>query len=81
MAITIRDQGAGMDEATQTRAFEQFYRSDAARRAGARWQPGGGLYAANGLMRAMGGRARSAFRRRAEVRLHVPAEPSDEGAE
>jgi signal transduction histidine kinase len=82
MAITIRDHGAGMDEATQTRAFEQFYRSDAARRL-APDGSGVGLYAANGLMQAMGGRIEITSRvgEGTEVRLQVPAEPSDEGAE
>jgi signal transduction histidine kinase len=43
-----------MDQETQRRAFEQFYRSDVARRL----VPDGsgvGLYAASGLIRAMGG--------------------------
>ena len=55
LAITIRDRGAGMDTATREHAFEQFYRSDAARRL-APDGSGVGLYAASGLMRAMGGR-------------------------
>lgn len=82
MAITIRDHGAGMDEATQRQAFEQFYRSDAARRL-APDGSGVGLYAANGLMQAMGGRIdiRSRVGDGTEVRLHVPAEPSDEGSD
>src|SRR5918999_718561 len=53
--ITIRDRGAGMDAVTREHAFEQFYRSDAARRL-APDGSGVGLYAASGLMRAMGGR-------------------------
>jgi len=54
LAITIRDNGIGMDEATRKRAFEQFYRSGDARRL-APDGSGVGLYAANGLMTAMGG--------------------------
>ena len=52
--INIRDDGMGMDPETMRRSFEQFYRSDHARRL----VPDGsgvGLYAAHGLMRAMGG--------------------------
>jgi signal transduction histidine kinase len=82
LAISIRDRGAGMDSATQERAFEQFYRSDAARRL-APDGSGVGLYAASGLMRAMGGRIemRSDVGEGTAVTLHVPAEPSDEGAD
>jgi signal transduction histidine kinase len=52
--IAVRDEGAGMDEATQAHAFEQFFRSDDARRL-APDGSGIGLYAARGLMEAMGG--------------------------
>jgi len=82
LAITIRDRGAGMDAATLERAFEQFYRAEAARRL-APDGSGVGLYAANGLMRAMGGRieVESDVGGGTAVRLHVPAEPSDEGSD
>jgi signal transduction histidine kinase len=82
LAITIRDRGAGMDTATRERAFEQFYRSDAARRL-APDGSGVGLYAANGLMKAMGGRIEVASHlgEGTAVTLHVPAEPSDGGAD
>jgi signal transduction histidine kinase len=82
LAVTIQDRGAGMDTTTRERAFEQFYRSDAARRL-APDGSGVGLYAASGLMRAMGGRIEitSDVGEGTAVTLHVPAEPSDGGAE
>ena len=82
LEITVRDHGAGMDPATQERAFEQFFRSDAARRL-APDGSGVGLYAASGLMRAMGGRIEleSDVGGGTAVRLHVPAEPSHTGAD
>ena len=52
--IRIRDEGSGMDEDSQRRAFEQFYRSETARRL-APDGSGVGLYAARGLVEAMGG--------------------------
>jgi signal transduction histidine kinase len=52
--IEVSDEGAGMDDATSEHAFEQFYRSSDARRL-APDGSGVGLYAARGLMRAMGG--------------------------
>jgi two-component system sensor histidine kinase KdpD len=52
--IAVSDQGAGMDAATAERAFEQFFRSADARRL-APDGSGVGLYAARGLVRAMGG--------------------------
>jgi signal transduction histidine kinase len=54
LAITITDQGTGMDEETRRRAFEQFYRSDEARSL-APDGSGIGLFAVQGLMTAMGG--------------------------
>lgn len=56
-AISVRDGGPGMDEMTIGRAFEQFFRADEARRL----VPDGsgiGLYAARGLVEAMGGEIR-----------------------
>lgn len=50
----VRDHGVGMDAETRRRAFEQFFRSDVARK----MAPDGsgiGLFAAFGLIRAMGG--------------------------
>ena len=52
--LDITDEGAGMDEITRARAFDQFFRSADARRL-APDGSGVGLYAARGLMRAMGG--------------------------
>jgi len=52
--ISISDEGPGMDATTAERAFEQFFRADHARRL----VPDGsgiGLYAARGLIEAMGG--------------------------
>jgi signal transduction histidine kinase len=77
LAVRIRDRGAGMDAATREHAFEQFYRSDAARRL-APDGSGVGLYAASGLMRVMGGRIEitSHVGEGTAVTLHIPAEPS-----
>lgn len=80
LAITVRDQGAGMDEATREQAFEQFYRSDQARKL-APDGSGVGLYAARGLMEAMGGSIEidSQLGRGTEIKLSVPAESSSSG--
>jgi len=52
--IAVTDEGAGMNTETREKAFEQFYRAADARRL-APDGSGVGLYAARGLMRAMGG--------------------------
>lgn len=83
LAVTIRDEGTGMDEEAQRHAFEQFYRApDASRHA-----PDGsgiGLYAARGLVEAMGGRItlESRLGRGTSVRVELPAEsvPSSDDA-
>ena len=80
LAITVRDSGIGMDEATRERAFEQFYRSRDARR----MVPDGsgvGLYAASGLMAAMGGSLGidTELGRGSAFKMRVPAEPSATG--
>ena len=54
LAIEVRDNGTGMDDETRERAFDQFYRSGEARRL-APDGSGVGLYAARGLVEAMGG--------------------------
>jgi signal transduction histidine kinase len=78
-AISVTDAGAGMDSATAHRAFDQFFRSDDARRL-APDGSGIGLYAARGLMQAMGGSAalESTLGQGTTVRLELPAEPIEE---
>jgi signal transduction histidine kinase len=78
LAITIRDAGPGMDEATRKHAFDQFFRSDQARRM-APDGSGVGLYAARGLMEAMGGsiEVASVLGTGTSVTLRIPAEPSE----
>ena len=80
LAIAITDQGGGMDEETRMRAFEQFYRSPLARRI-APDGSGIGLFAARGLMRAMGGDVSIDSRVGAgsTVTLTLPAEPAEHG--
>jgi len=77
--IAITDQGVGMDTTTRASAFEQFFRSDDARRL----VPDGsgiGLYAARGLVEAMGGGISidSEPKVGTTVRLTLPAETTDE---
>jgi signal transduction histidine kinase len=80
LAISVRDRGTGMDDETRQRAFEQFYRSDQARRL-APDGSGVGLYAARGLMQAMGGalEVSSELGGGTTMTLLVPAEVSDAG--
>lgn len=80
-SISISDDGPGMDDATTNRAFDQFFRADAARRL-APDGSGIGLYAARGLMEAMGGSVSlaSALGQGTTVSLELPAEPVDEPA-
>jgi signal transduction histidine kinase len=82
LAITVRDHGAGMDEDTSKRAFEQFFRSADARRL-APDGSGVGLYAARGLMDAMGGSitAGAALGIGTTITIRIPAEPSAPSAE
>jgi signal transduction histidine kinase len=54
LAVSVVDEGAGMDAQTLAHAFDQFYRSSQARRL-APDGSGVGLFAARGLVEAMGG--------------------------
>ena len=81
LRIAVTDQGGGMDDETRERAFEQFYRSPEARR----MAPDGsgiGLYAAKGLMTAMGGGLEIESRPGVGTTVEVvlPAEPADGGS-
>ena len=82
LSIAVRDHGAGIDDATREHAFEQFFRSPQARRL-APDGSGVGLYAAHGLMAAMGGRIaiESRHGEGSVLTLHVPAERSGDAAE
>jgi signal transduction histidine kinase len=73
--VEVSDEGAGMDRATLARAFEQFYRSADAQRL-APDGSGVGLYAARGLVRAMGGDMEldSSLGAGTTVRILLPAE-------
>ena len=75
--VTVTDQGSGMDEETAARAFDQFYRAAQARKL-APDGSGVGLYAARGLMEAMGGSitVESALAAGSSFTLRLPAEPS-----
>ena len=77
--IEIHDEGSGMDPETQAHAFEQFYRSDQARRL-APDGSGVGLYAARGLVEAMGGTIQLSSRLGSgtTVTIDLPAEPVEE---
>ncbi len=77
--ISITDAGTGMDATTADHAFEQFFRADDARRL----VPDGsgiGLYAARGLVEAMGGQIRVASEpfRGTSMTLTLPAELADD---
>lgn len=76
--IVVRDAGPGMDEETRAHAFDQFYRSEHARRT-APDGSGVGLYAARGLMEAMGGSigVSGELGTGTEITLRIPAEPSE----
>ncbi|MDQ4034403.1 MAG: HAMP domain-containing histidine kinase [Chloroflexota bacterium] len=78
LSIAVRDEGIGMDESTRQRAFDQFYRADDARRL-APDGSGVGLYAASGLMTAMGGSLTvdSELGHGTALTLRIPAEPSE----
>ena len=78
MRMTITDHGTGMDPRAMEQAFDQFYRSENARRL----VPDGsgvGLYAARGLVEAMGGHIEiaSSLGHGTTVTLRFPAERAD----
>jgi two-component system sensor histidine kinase KdpD len=76
--IAVSDRGPGMSRSVRDRAFDQFFRSDEARKA-APDGSGIGLYAARGLIEAMGGSIRLESNRDegTTVRIRLPAEPAD----
>jgi signal transduction histidine kinase len=80
LEIVVRDQGVGMSAEARAHAFDQFYRSDEARRL-APDGSGIGLYAARGLMHAMGGQMEieSRLGAGATVTLALPAERTEAG--
>jgi signal transduction histidine kinase len=82
LAVSVTDQGTGMDPLTMERAFDQFYRAERAR-ALAPDGSGVGLYAARGLVKAMGGAISLASQLGAgtTVTVDLPAEPAGSGAE
>ena len=77
LAMAVRDEGAGMDDETRRHAFDQFYRSAQARRL-APDGSGVGLYAARGLVEAMGGSValESTMGAGTVITVRLPAEPS-----
>ena len=77
--VRVVDDGAGIEAQDLAHAFDQFYRSEGARRM-APDGSGVGLYAARGLMRAMGGdlELRSSLGVGTEARLWLPAEDAVE---
>jgi signal transduction histidine kinase len=80
VTLEVTDQGTGMAEETVSHAFEQFYRSDQARRL-APDGSGVGLYAARGLVEAMGGTIamRSQLGVGTTVAITLPGERADAG--
>lgn len=78
LMTTVRDYGTGMDEETGRRAFDQFYRAPQARRL-APDGSGVGLYAAKGLVEAMGGSIslEAALGTGTSVLIRLPAELSE----
>lgn len=80
VSISVTDHGMGMDPTTQQRAFDQFYRATGARSL-APDGSGVGLYAARGLVEAMGGSiaVRSQLGSGTTISLIMPAEPVADG--
>jgi signal transduction histidine kinase len=78
LAVAVSDDGSGMDVETRRRAFDQFYRSEQARRL-APDGSGVGLYAARGLVEAMGGSVaiQSRLGSGSTITIQLPAEPAE----
>ncbi|MGI8829258.1 MAG: sensor histidine kinase [Candidatus Limnocylindria bacterium] len=78
LSISVTDRGTGMDSETQQRAFDQFFRADEAR-ALAPDGSGVGLFAARGLIEAMGGTVKVTTRLGAGtvMTVELPAEVVD----
>jgi two-component system sensor histidine kinase KdpD len=76
LEIAVVDRGRGMTAAIRDQAFDQFFRDDEARRA-APDGSGIGLYAARGLIEAMGGSISldGGDEEGTVVRIRLPAEP------
>ncbi|MGI8830398.1 MAG: sensor histidine kinase [Candidatus Limnocylindria bacterium] len=81
LLVAVSDAGTGMDTETVAQAFDQFFRSTEARKL-APDGSGVGLYAAHGLMRAMGGsiEIESRLGSGTTLTLRVPAEAVDEAS-
>ncbi|MEO5986728.1 MAG: HAMP domain-containing sensor histidine kinase [Candidatus Limnocylindria bacterium] len=81
LLVAVSDAGTGMDAETVAHAFDQFFRSTQARNL-APDGSGVGLYAAFGLMRAMGGSIQIESRLGAgtSMVLRIPAEAVDEAS-
>lgn len=80
LSLRVTDHGTGMDEETAAHAFDQFFRAPQARKL-APDGSGVGLFAARGLMEAMGGSISvdGALGEGTSVTLRLPAEPSGDG--
>ncbi|HEY7737504.1 MAG TPA: ATP-binding protein [Candidatus Limnocylindria bacterium] len=78
--VAVVDHGRGLSPTEREHAFDQFFRSDEARRA-APDGSGIGLYAARGLMEAMGGsiHLEAGEDEGTVVRVRLPAEPIPTG--
>jgi signal transduction histidine kinase len=81
LRISVADRGTGMDAETRSSAFDQFYRSERARSL-APDGSGVGLYAARGLVTAMGGTINidSELGTGTTMTVTLPAEPANAGA-
>jgi signal transduction histidine kinase len=78
LSLTVIDEGLGMDAETAERAFDQFFRSDQARKL-APDGSGVGLFAARGLVEAMDGsiHVTSTLGKGSAITIELPAESSE----